>query len=183
MSTTHDSDSPYHDHLHDGDSDLVSVNSRSLSLENPYDMHHRDRDDVSDKIKIALKKWKTKVKWWSTFLILSSSVMIYSNLWYANVVGVAAGALGIYGACKDNSEFLFVYLALLFLELLKNIGVFFYFVSGSGNDEPVIVGLNVGVVIIEEFVVVPANIFYAFKLYRTLKILIDNDLDETLTNY
>eukprot|EP01083_Nonionella_stella_P174737 606589_1 len=164
MSTTHDSDSPYHDHLHDGDSDLVSVNSRSLSLENPYDMHHRDRDDVSDKIKIALKKWKTKVKWWSTFLILSR-------------------ALGIYGACKDNSEFLFVYLALLFLELLKNIGVFFYFVSGSGNDEPVIVGLNVGVVIIEEFVVVPANIFYAFKLYRTLKILIDNDLDETLTNY
>ena len=164
----------------DGD-DTESVNSQSLTLENPYDMHHSHRQNVGDKKVDALKKWKKKVKIWAALLLLCSGVLMYSDIWYANVIGFAAGGIAIYGAHKENAEFLFVYLVLLFLELLKNAGVFFYFVSGNGSDMFRTI-LSCSFVVIEEFIVVPFNIFYAFKLYRTLKISNDSDLDETLSN-
>lgn len=112
------------------DNDNESENSysanrtNSSTLENPYDKRSR-KAKVNKKQIDALKKWKRKVKLWSAVLILTSGFMIYSNIWYANVIGLAAGGIGIYGAAKEHSEFLFVYLVLLFLELLKNIGVFF----------------------------------------------------------
>lgn len=158
-----------------------SVNSSSLTLENPYDIHHQDRKKVGSKKVDAIKKWKKKVMIWSCFLILTGGILIYSDIWYANVIGLAAGCLGIYGAIKENSEFLFVYLVLLFLELLKNVGVFFYFIQG--HKEILHTILSCAGCIIEELVVVPFNIWYAFKLYRTLKISTPNDLDETLSNY
>merc|ERR1719491_2125752 len=168
------------------DVDSNSVDSNSLTLENPYDKHWKDRDKVKHKSRDALRKWKRKVKVWSILLLLTSAGLMYSNIWYANVIGVAAASLGLYGAVKQNSEFLFVFLVLLFLELLKNVGVFYYFVSGEGSDD----GpgwssiLSCALCLVEELVVVPANIYFAFKLYRTLKISAQGDgLDETLSNF
>ena len=165
----------------EGDDD-ESINSRSLTLENPYDIHHAHRANVGDKKVDALKKWKKRVKIWAILLILSSGVLMYSDIWYANVIGFAAGGIALYGVIKENPEFLFVYLVLLFLELLKNIGVFFYFVQGHGSDMVRTI-LSCAFCIIEELVIIPFNIFYSFKLYRTLKISNDADLDETLSNY
>lgn len=165
----------------EGDDD-ESVASRSLTLENPYDIHHAHRANVGDKKVDALKKWKKKVKIWACFLIICSGVLIYSDIWYANVIGFAAGGIAIYGSIKENPEFLFVYLVLLFLELLKNVGVFFYFVTGNGSSTLHTI-LSCTFCIIEEICVVPLNIWYSFKLYRTLKISNDADLDETLSNY
>ncbi len=120
----------------------------------------------------------------SYLLLIASGVLVYSSIWYANVIGIAAAFLGMYGATKENSEFLFVYLVLLFLELLKNVGVFFYFSSGHGEKKLSII-LSISGCIVEEIFVIPANLFYAFKLYRTLKISGDtaSDFNETLSNY
>eukprot|EP01083_Nonionella_stella_P242785 846605_1 len=80
-----------------------SVNSRSLTLENPYDIRdHGDRDKVGTKKLDAIKKWKKKVIICSVSLMITSGILIYSNIWYANVIGVAAAFLGIYGAIKEK---------------------------------------------------------------------------------
>ena len=163
--------------------DDESVNSNSLTLENPYDIYHKHRDDRGNKRVQAHKKWKKRVMIWSILLIICSGVLVWSNIWYANVIGIAAGGIALYGVWKENSEFLFVYLVLLFLELLKNVGVFFYFVSPQGDNNKVHVALSIPFCIIEEIIVVPGNIYYAFRLYRTLKFSNDADLDETLSTY
>lgn len=59
-----------------------------------------------------------------------------------------------------------------------------WFVEPKNESEytPLMLWISVICCIIEEIVVCPCNIWYSFKLYRTLKISHD-DLDEVLSNY
>ena len=46
-------------------------------------------------------------------LIVTSGFLLFSEIWYANVVGIAGAFLGIYGAFKKNTKFVFVYMQFL----------------------------------------------------------------------
>lgn len=128
------------------------------------------RQQVQQRQKIAVNIWRKKVIFSACLLIVTSGFLLFSEIWYANVVGIAGAFLGIYGAFKKNTEFVFVYMVLLALEFIKNVGIFIYYI----NDEVSIhMVLLLAVCCIEELFIVPLSVYYAFKLYMSLNL--END--------
>lgn len=100
--------------------------------------------------------------------------MLISPLWYANILGIAGAILGIWGAYKKQNEFVFVYLVLLGLEALKNVGVFFYYIGK--NESNFHDDLIVAVLVIEEIFLLPPCMHQAFYLHRTLSLEEEDNL-------
>ena len=149
---TPDDNSPYN-----SDSEHHSVDD----LQSAYER----RQNVQERQFIAVNVWRKKVIFSAILLIVSSGFLLFSEIWYANVVGIAGAFMGIYGAFQRNTEFVFVYMVLLSLEFIKNIGIFIYYIQKPLHIHPL---LLLTVCCVEQIVVVPMSMYYAFKLYRSL---------------
>ena len=157
----------------DGESDVTDGDRTVHDLQSAYER----RQQVQERQEVAINLWRKKVIFTACLLIITSGFLLASQIWYANVVGIAGAILGIYGASKKNTEFVFVYMVLLTLEFIKNVGVFIYYIDQIKNT-----GLRIhhilllGVCCIEELGIVPLSIYYAFKLYRSLNLENDDSL-------
>ena len=123
------------------------------------------RQNVQERQYIAVSVWRKKTIFSAVLLIVTSFFLVYSEIWYANVVGIAGAFMGIYGAFQKNTEFVFVYMVLLTIEFIKNVGIFIYYIQKPVDIHTV---LLLTVCCVEQLVVVPMNMYYAFKLYRSL---------------
>eukprot|EP01083_Nonionella_stella_P043655 117793_1 len=132
-------------------------------LQNAYER----RRQATERQHIAINIWRKKVIFGAFLLIVTSGFLVFSQIWYANVVGIAGAFLGIYGAIKKNTEFVFVYMVLLALEFIKNIGIFIYYINAHMDFHQV---LLMGVCLFEELVIVPMSMYYALKLYMSLNL-------------
>ena len=152
----------------------VSNSDRTIDdLQSAYER----RRQVQQRQVVAVNVWRKKVIFSACLLIITSGFLLFSEIWYANVVGIAGAILGIYGAFKKNTEFVFVYMVLLTLEFIKNIGIFIYYTNEISHNglEPHYILLLI-ICCIEELGIVPLSMYYAFKLYRSLNL--ENDEHE-----
>ena len=151
----------------------VSNSDRTVDdLQSAYER----RQQVQQRQAVAINIWRKKVIFSACLLIITSGFLLFSEIWYANVVGIAGAILGIYGAFKKNTEFVFVYMVLLTLEFIKNIGIFIYYTNESRKHFKTHYVLLLGICTIEELGIVPLSMYYAFKLYRSLNL--ENDEHE-----
>ena len=154
--------------------DEFSYSSHEDRTVNDLQSAYERRREVEERQLVAVNIWRKKVMFSACLLIVTSGFLLFSEIWYANVVGIAGAFLGIYGALKKNSEFTFVYMVLLTLEFIKNIGIFIYYLNEVIDGHKI---LLLGVCVIEEIGIVPLSMYYAFKLYRSLG-LENKDSDE-----
>jgi len=155
---------------HSVDESVTENNNPKMA--SAYQRVEERKEDAKRRKSEAVSVWVRRVMYCSICLIITSGFILVSQLWYANILGVAAAILGIYGAYKRQSEFIFVYLVLLGLELLKNIGVFVFYAERKTNWHYVLIMIDL---VIEEFFLVPISIYQAFFLYRTLNVANENE--------
>ena len=147
----------------------VDDTDHDIDLQSAYER----RQAVQERQIVAINIWRKKAIFSACLLIVTSGFLLFSEIWYANVVGIAGSFLGIYGAIKKNTEFVFVYMVLLGLEAIKNIGIFIYYINEKPNIKTVLLLI---VCCLEEFGILPISIYYAFKLYRTLTLENDDQI-------
>jgi hypothetical protein len=151
------------------DSQNIHATIEPDRLQSAYERQQLERQQANQRRNEAEKLWIRRVLIWCCLLLITSTILLISPVWYINILGITAASTGIHGARKKKSEFVFVTLILLSLEIIKNIG-FLIYIGQNTNLNHTQNKLLLSCALIEEFLLIPPSFYCSFYLYRTLNI-------------